>query len=202
MVFESRLHLVFLLVAALGAGTATAAAAGTLTGTVTAKPEKFEADAVVYVQTVKDIKAEPPEKPAIMDQRNLAFAPHVLPVLAGTTVEFRNSDDVSHNVFSPDKCAGAFNLGTWAPGGSRTYTFKEAGCIATILCIVHPEMEAYVVVLQNPYFAATGADGAFTISGIPAGKYTLKVWSEKLKAEPAEVTVPGEGTVKIDFKLQ
>lgn len=181
---------------------AATATAGAISGTVTAKSEKDAANAVVYVETVKDMKAEPPEKPALMDQQSLTFVPHVLPVLAGTTVEFRNSDDVAHNVFSPDKCAGAFNLGTWAPGGSKTHAFKQAGCVATILCIVHPDMEAYVVVLQNPYFATPGADGTFTIPGVPAGKYTLEVWSEKFAAEPVQITVPATGTVKADFHLK
>lgn len=201
MRFDSR-SLRGILVAAVLAAWATTATAGKISGTVTAESEKAAANTVVYVETVKGVKAEPPGKPVLMDQRGLAFVPHVLPVLAGTTVQFRNSDDVAHNVFSPDKCAGAFNLGTWAPGGSKTYTFKKAGCVATILCIVHPDMEAYVVVLQNPFFATPEADGAFTIPGIPAGKYTLKVWSENHAAEPVQVTVPATGTVKANFHLK
>lgn len=191
-----------ILAAAGLAACASTAAAGTISGTVSAKAEKAAANAVVYVETVKDMKVEPPEKPVLMDQRSLTFVPHVLPILAGTTVEFRNSDDVAHNVFSPDKCAGAFNLGTWAPGGSKTHTFKKAGCVATILCIVHPDMEAYVVVLQNPYFTTSGADGTFTIPEVPAGQYTLKIWSEKLAAEPIQITVPATGMVKANFQLK
>lgn len=186
---------------ALGAA-AGPAGAGTITGTVTAKPEKVAANAVVYVETVEDSTFKPPAEPAVMDQRNLEFVPHVLPVVAGTTVEFRNSDNVSHNVFSPDKCAGELNLGTWPPGKSKQYTFKSAGCTATILCIVHPNMEAYVVVLQNPYFAVTGSDGSFAIAGVPPGKYTLGIWSEKLKAKPVGITVPKTGTIKVDFSLE
>ena len=126
----------------------------------------------------------------------------MLPILAGTTVRFENHDVVSHNVFSPDKCAGEFNLGTWAAGKSKDHTFEEAGCPATILCILHPNMEAYVVVLQNPYYAVTGAAGSFTIRNVPAGKYTLEIWSEKLKAEPVTITVPESGSVSTGFSLK
>jgi plastocyanin len=182
----------------LGAGTAYA---GTITGTVTAKQKKYAANAVVYIQSVEDSTFKPPSEPVVMDQKNLEFIPHVLPIVAGTTVRFENHDNVSHNVFSPDKCAGKLNLGTWPPGESKDYTFKEAGCAATILCIVHPDMEAYVVVLQNPYYAVTGTDGSFTIHDVPAGKYTLAIWSEKLKAKQVAITVPESGNVKIGFNL-
>jgi len=191
-----------LILAAVTVAGASAAGAGTITGTVTAKPDKYAANAVVYIESVKDSTFKPPAKPAVMDQKDLEFIPHVLPIVAGTTVRFENHDNVSHNVFSPDKCAGEFNLGTWPPGESKDHTFKDAGCAATILCIVHPDMEAYVVVLQNPYYAVTGSGGSFTIEDLPAGKYTLAIWSEKLKAEPVQVTVPESGTVETGFNLK
>lgn len=175
--------------------------AGTIKGKITVKGARDARDVVVYIDKVPG-EFKPPKEHAKMDQKNLTFIPHVLPILAGTTVDFHNSDDVLHNVFTPDKCAEKFNLGTWPKGQVRSYTFKQAGCVAVLLCNVHPEMEAWVVVLQNPYFYKTGKDGVFKIENVPAGKYTLKVWHEKLKGKPQEVTVPEKGEVTVNFVMK
>ena len=174
--------------------------AGTIEGTVTAKGARDARDAVIYVDAIKDKIFEAPKEHAKMDQKNMVFIPHALPVLVGTAVDFLNSDAVLHNVFTPDKVAGKFNLGTWPQGQTRSYTFKNVGS-ATMLCNVHPEMAAFVVTLPTPYFAKTGPDGKFKIEGIPAGSYTVQIWHEKLKAQAASVTVPAEGTATVTFAL-
>ncbi len=144
----------------------------------------------------------PPQKHALMDQKNLAFVPHVLPVVAGTTVDFLNSDAVLHNVFTPDKCAGKFNLGTWPKGEVRSMKFEKTGCSPVLLCNVHPEMEAFVVVLQNPYAGVTDKTGAYTIADVPEGKYTLKAWNRKFLDATGTVTVPKSGEAKCDLVLK
>ena len=107
-----------------------------------------------------------------------------------------------HNVFSPDDCADKFNLGTWPKGESRSYQFNKSGCIPVLLCNVHPEMEAYVLVLETPYFAVSNKEGSYVIKNVPAGKYTLKVWHEKLKEQSIEITIPENGIVIQDFSLK
>ncbi len=126
-----------------------------------------------------------PAKHATMDQRRMHFVPHVMPVLVGTTVDFVNSDAINHNVFSPDN--EGYNLGSWGKGEKRSYTFKQEGTY-TQLCSLHPEMEAFILVLQNPYYATTDKDGHFTIANIPDGHYVLKVWGEKLKSKDKKKT--------------
>jgi plastocyanin len=175
--------------------------AGTIKGKVAVKGARDARDVVVYIDKMPG-EFKPPKEPAKMDQKNMAFVPHVLPIVAGTTVNFHNNDDVLHNVFTPDKCADKFNLGTWPKGGVRSYTYEEAGCVSVVLCNVHPEMEAWVVVLQNPYFFKTDKDGVFTIENVPAGKYTLKVWHQKLKGKPQVVEVPKEGEITVDFSMK
>lgn len=177
------------------------ALAGGITGKVKAKGVKNSGDAVVYIDKIQSKTFPAPKEHARMDQKNLAFAPHVLPVLAGTTVEFLNSDDVLHNVFCPDKCADKFNLGTWPKGQTKSYTFKEEGCVATLLCNVHPEMEGYVVVVGTPYYAVSAKDGSYSIKDVPAGKYTLKIWHEKLKGQEVSVDVPEKGDATVDFEI-
>ena len=175
--------------------------AGNITGKITAHGAKNGADAVIYIEKVEGKTFSAPKEHAKMDQIHLAFKPRVLPVLAGTTVDFLNSDNVLHNVFSPDKCTGKFNLGSWPQGQTKPYTFETAGCTATLLCNVHPEMEGFVVVLSNPYFAVSGQDGAYKIKDVPAGKYNLKIWHGKLKGKDAEVEVPATGDATVNFDI-
>lgn len=176
--------------------------AGDIKGKVKAQGAKHNGDAVIYIDKIPGKTFQPPKEHATMDQKNLVFIPHVLPVLVGTTVDYLNSDDVLHNVFTPDGCAQKFNLGTWPKGQVRSYTYKEPGCIAVMLCNVHPEMEAYIVVLETPYYAVSAKDGSYVIKNVPAGKYTLKIWHEKLKGESVSVEVPEKGEVVVDFGLK
>ncbi len=173
--------------------------AGSLAGTVHATGQRTNADAVVYVDQIPGKTFPAPAEPAVMDQKNMTFVPRVLPVLAGSTVEFRNSDALLHNVFSPDPCAERFNLGSWPRGESRSYTFKKP-CAATLLCSVHPEMEAFAVVVPTPYFAVTDKTGAYAIADVPDGVYTLRVWHPKLKETSRQVTV--SGATQADFELK
>jgi plastocyanin len=172
--------------------------AGDIHGKVAAKGARDSADAVVYVTAVPGKTFTPPKDHAKIDQLNLVFNPHVLPVLVGTTVDFLNSDKVLHNVFTPDACAEKFNLGTWPQGQTRSFTFKNE-CVATLLCKVHPEMEAFVVAVPTTYFAVTKADGSFHIADVPDGSYTVKVWHPKLKA--TQKTVAVAGATEADFEI-
>lgn len=174
-------------------------AGGTITGSVSALQAKLKKDCVVYIDNVAG--QWPPTEGAQINQKGLVFIPHVLPVVVGTTVNFLNHDNVLHNVFSPDEIAEKFNLGTWPPGEIKTYTFSKTGS-AALLCNVHTEMEAYVVVLQNPFFSLTDENGNYTIKDVPPGSYTLKAWNKKLKGEPKNVTIQEGGTVKADFALK
>ncbi|MFQ5766534.1 MAG: carboxypeptidase regulatory-like domain-containing protein [Acidobacteriota bacterium] len=175
------------------------AAAGDIHGTIQTKVARHRAGAVVYVDAVPSKTFKAPEEPAEIDQQDMVFVPHVLAVQVGTKVEFLNSDPFMHNVFSPDKCAERFNLGSWPAGQKRSYTFKSP-CKATLLCNVHPEMEAFVIAVPTPYFAVTGKDGTYTIKNVPDGTYTVKVWHEKLKEASREITVKGE--TQADFQLK
>lgn len=163
---------------------------GDLHGKVAAHGVRNSADAVVYVDRIAGKTFPPPSEHAKMDQKKMTFIPHVLPVLAGATVDFLNSDALLHNVFSPDACADRFNLGTWPQGQVKSFTFKKE-CFASLLCKVHPEMEGFVIVLPTPYFAVTSADGSYHIKDVPDGAYTVKVWHPKLKAAQKSVTVAG-----------
>ncbi|MFH1527649.1 MAG: carboxypeptidase regulatory-like domain-containing protein [Bacteroidota bacterium] len=176
--------------------------AGDITGKIETKKTKYKKNAVVYIEKIEGKKFDPPKEHQILDQKNLTFVPHVLPVLTGTTVDFQNSDDVLHNVFSPDDCAEKFNLGSWPKGEKRSHTFDEPGCLSVVLCNVHPEMEGYVVVVETPYYAVTDEEGNYTINNVPDGEYTLKIWHERLKGEEQVVTIPKTGSATANFELK
>ncbi len=173
--------------------------AGTITGAVTVPLPKYKKDCVVYIENVPGSWS--PTKDAKMDQKGLIFIPHVLPIVVNTTVEFLNHDNVLHNVFTPDKIADKFNLGTWPPGETKTYTFKQTG-VAILLCKVHTEMEGYAVVLQNPFFSLTDENGNYTIRDVPAGSYTLKVWNKKYGGKPQQVEVKSGQALQLNFELK
>jgi plastocyanin len=179
----------------------TAAAGGTIEGTVKAPALASNADAVVYILQVPGTFA-PSAKPADMDQRNMQFVPHVLPIVVGTLVRYLNSDSTQHNVFSPDH--EKYDLGTWAQGQTKDHKFDKcakAPCAYVQLCRVHPEMEGYVVVLQNPFFAVTSPDGRYKIDNVPPGAYSLAVWHAKGKTAPKPVTVDAAKPAVVDFTL-
>jgi plastocyanin len=178
---------------------ATEGFAGTIKGKVSSPRLKSPNDVLVYIDKVETGEFSLPPEPAKMDQKNLVFTPRVLPVVAGTTVEFHNSDDLKHNVFGVGDYD--FDLGTWTKGIVKNYTFDKLGEVA-ILCNVHPEMEAYIVVLQNPYFALTDKEGDYKIENIPAGTYTLKTWHDRLRSVEKEIEVPQDGEIVVDFELK
>lgn len=171
-----------------------------LTGTVKATGLSSNADAIVYVAQAAGTFTPP--SPVTMDQKQMQFIPHVLPVLIGTTVKFLNSDPTAHNVFSGDY--EKFNLGTWAQGQTKDHVFDKCAkfpCVYATLCRVHAEMEGYVVVLQNPYFAVSAKDGHYAIPNLPPGKYDVAVWHPKLKGKSQPVTVTAGASAALDFVL-
>jgi plastocyanin len=154
-----------------------------------------------FVITVEDIEGSfpAPPQPAIMEQKELRFVPHVLVVQVGTTVEFPNSDPLLHNVFSISE-AKRFNLGLYERGTLRRLKFDKPG-VVELLCNVHLEMSGFLVVAKNPYFAQTGPDGIYRITGVPAGRHLLRCWHERLPAQERTVETSETSPVTVDFLI-
>jgi len=183
--------------------------AATITGKVVVHGVKDSRDVVVYIDKIEGKTFPAPSDSKILDQIYLTFKPHVLPILAGTRVKFPNSDEIRHNVFSPNPVDDKrFSLGTYAAGTSKDVVFLKPGVI-TLLCNVHIEMSAYIVVTETPYFAVTDANGNYKIENVPPGKYTLKAWHERnvlnkargIQSNTIEITTAG-GTVNVPFELK
>ena len=176
----------------LGLGSfANVACAGDVKGKVTAHGMRSPENIAVYIDSVPGKTFPPPAPHAVMNQFHLAFVPHVLVVLKGTTVDFKNEDEVGHNVYWPavnNDRKMKNNMGTWPQGISKPFTFNVLGEVP-LLCNVHPEMSGYIVVVPTPYFALTDKEGNYTIKDVPPGQYTIKTWSEEAKPGTQAVTV-------------
>jgi len=170
--------------------------AGEIKGKVSVQGLKSAANIAVYVDAIPDKKFDAPTEKPVMDQTKMTFAPHVMVVQAGTTVEFLNSDPVGHNVYWPSISGNkklSHNLGTWPKGEKKGFQFNDPGVVG-LLCNVHPEMSGYIVVAPTPYFAVTDKNGDYEIKNVPSGKYTLKTWSEDGKVTTQAVEVAGGAT--------
>jgi plastocyanin len=176
-----------------------AASAGSISGKVSG----VSGESVVYVDTVQGKTFPAPAEHPVIDQKGLLFQPHIMVVLAGTTVDFLNSDKVAHNVFWPSLMQGTKklpgkNLGTWPQGEKRSFKFDQPG-VAALLCNVHPEMAGYVVVSPTPYHAVTDKSGSYKIENVPDGQYNVVAWHEGAKSQSKAVAVAGDS--KADFTL-
>jgi plastocyanin len=182
----------------------TTVSAGTVRGTVHAPGLRSPEGVVIFIDRIPGAAFAPPETRPIVDQKKLTFIPPVLPVLVGTTVEFHNGEEpsegrgIKHNIFSPSPAA-RFDLGTYGYGRSKSVTFDKPG-IVTLLCNVHPEMSAYVVVVETPFFAVTDRAGSYRIEGVPQGRFLLKTWHPRLPSGSREVRLSDE--VVVDFSLR
>jgi len=190
MMWKAAASLSFALAVALNSG------ANEIKGKVSVQGIKSAENIAVYVDVIPDKKFDAPKDHIVIDQRKMAFVPHVVAVQQGTTVDFLNSDPVGHNVYWPSISGNkklAHNLGTWPKGEKKPFQFNDPG-VASLLCNVHPEMSGYVVVVPTPYFAVTDKDGNFEIKNVPAGKYALKTWSEDGKPTTQAVDVSAATT--------
>ena len=174
---------------------------GSITGNVKCKRMKYPENIVVFIEEIGNNDYPAPEEHGVIGQFDRTFVPHVIAVQKGTILNFPNSDLVKHNVFSPQDGCNQFNLGTYEIGVVKQVTFDKS-CDVPLLCNVHAEMSAFVVVLDNPYFAVTLRDGIFKIDNIPPGEYTLKAWHEKLKSVTQKVKVEAGKTTSVDFQLK
>lgn len=177
---------------------------GTVKGTITigGKPT---ADAVVSVEGLPTEAGKPKNgakgSTAVLDQRDMKFVPRVLAIRTGTKVSFPNNDKTWHNVYSTSE-AKKFDLGLYAPKQSRETTFEKAG-VVKILCNVHPNMEAFIVVKGHPYFSATDGRGNYQISNFPLGKARLEIWHPNFGTRKESVNIVAEGEVlTLDFDLK
>lgn len=155
---------------------------------------------LVYVKDgLGDKEFDVPKEPAKINQHGCMYTPHVIGAMTGQTIEILNSDGTLHNVHSLPKNSKQFNSAMPMKGMKIKKKFSSPEIAVRMKCDVHPWMSAYIGVFDHPFFAVTGADGSYTISGLPAGTYTVEAWHEKMGTQTQTVTVGDSGAAKADF---
>ncbi len=201
-----KIYFVFFIFNLFGAPVAKSFAEGfTIDGKITildhsGKPKSDHSNVIVFLDEMQNAPPNAPESHAVMTQANKQFAPKFLPIVAGTTVDFPNEDTVFHNVFSLSK-AQPFDLGIYPQKASKSLTFDQPGLVK-VYCNIHPQMIGYVLVLANPYFTTTDADGHFKLSNVPVGPAKLRTWYYAAHNLPEkEIQVTEKGIADINLSI-
>jgi plastocyanin len=154
---------------------------------------------VVYLKKVSGTFT-PPKKPVVLEQKYIQFGHRVLPILAGTTVEFVNQDAVYHNVFSNSQVNPRFDLGKKLKGETARIKFKHPEDVK-LYCEIHASMKAHLLVLQNPYFTVVAPGGHYELSHVPPGHYELVAWHDYWAPVTQTVTVRKGKSTQADMTL-
>ena len=159
------------------------------------------AEAIVYVEKLPAsvVVPPPPTTRPELEQRGQAFAPRVLAIQVGTTVEFPNRDPIYHNVFSVSP-AKRFDLGKYPKGQSRRLRFDKPGLV-NVFCDIHSDMAAYVFVVPHHVFTRPNDAGRFALPPLPAGSYVLRAWHPDRGEVTQSVQVPADGDVAVTVRL-
>jgi plastocyanin len=163
---------------------ASPAGAATLDALVTTPAGKPLPDAAVLLEPLSGPAAAPKNRPhAVIEQRGQEFAPYVTVVQTGASVDFPNNDTVRHHVYSFSQ-PKRFEIKLYAGKPGQPIVFDKPGEVV-IGCNIHDWMEAYVLVVETPWFGKTGPDGRVAIASLPAGRYRLRLWHPLQKAQAA-----------------
>ena len=161
------------------------------------------ANVFVYVKDgLGNFSYDPPSGPVEIDQKGCRYHPHVFGLRVGQELDIVNSDPTLHNIHALPKGNAEFNTGQPIQGMKTVHTFNTKEVMVPFKCDVHGWMNAYVGVLDHPYFAVTGPDGKFSLKGLPPGTYTIEAWHEKAGTQTAQVTVGAKETKQANFTFK
>lgn len=156
------------------------------------------ANVVVYIKSGFGDRAFAfPTKPVTIDQRGCLYKPRIAAVMVGQPLQFHNSDPEAHNVHGRPDVVRSWNFLMSRPNSTRTLYFDKPEIGIRVGCDVHPWMNAYVSVIDNPYFGITGEDGTVTLKNVPPGEYTIATWHETLGTKSQQVSLAPRGTTDL-----
>jgi plastocyanin len=165
-----------------------------------ATPAHPLSNVVIYLEPVGAGIAQPTSVTTdTMRQRGAVFIPYVLPVLAGSSVEFPNEDPFYHNVFSLSR-AREFDLGRYPRGESKRVRFNEPG-VVQVFCHIHADMSAYILVLATPHFIVPDAQGRFVLDRVPPGDYRLIAWHERIRPVVVPIRIEAGRSTPVELRI-
>lgn len=160
------------------------------------------ANVFVWVKSGLEGKAfEPSSQPVTLDQKGCIYHPHVIGIQTNQALEVTNSDPFTHNVHPLPTTNREFNRSQSAGSAPVEHKFPRQELKIAVKCNVHPWMRSYINVVDHPFFAVTGADGSFTIKGLPPGTYTIEAIHESLGEKDMSVTVGDGESATADFNF-
>ena len=157
------------------------------------------ANVFVYVKEGLSGSFPAPSESKLLDQSGCQYVPHVSAVQVGQTMVIRNSDETLHNVHALPSANAEFNNGQPFQGMELEHAFDSVEVMVPLKCDVHPWMASYIAVLDHPFYAVSGADGGFSISGLPPGDYVLEAWHEELGTQTLSVSVTADAAAEAGF---
>ena len=140
-----------------------------------------------------------PATSVVLDQKGCSYTPRVFGIQVGQSLDIVNSDDTLHNIHALPMANREFNRGQSLQGMKYTTTFTTPEVMLPFKCDVHKWMNAWVGVLEHPFYATSGKGGAFSLAGLPPGNYTIEAWHEKLGTQTQQVTIGPKESKPISF---
>jgi carboxypeptidase family protein len=154
---------------------------------------------IVFIsQGLGDRRFDPPTQPVTVEQKGCMYVPHVLAVQANQPLHVVNEDPTSHNIHPTPANNREWNKAE-PPGSTMDESFAREEIAIPVKCNLHPWMHGFVAVFKHPYFAVTGKDGSFDLTGLPPGTYTIKAWHEKLGTATQTITIGANESKEISF---
>lgn len=157
------------------------------------------ANVFVYIKEGLTDTYPAPSEPAEVDQDGCVYQPHVMGVVVGQPITFKNTDGLAHNVKAAPENNRPFNISQPTSMTSAPQRFNTPEIMVPVQCDIHGWMQMYIGVVANPYYAVSGGDGSFSIANIPPGTYTLEAWHERYGTMTQQVTIDPNGTAVVAF---
>ena len=161
------------------------------------------ANVFVYIKDgLGNFSYDAPSGPMTIDQHGCRYHPHVFGIRVGQELDIVNSDPTLHNIHALPKSNSEFNTGQPIQGMKTMHMFNAKEVMVPFKCDVHGWMNAYIGVLDHPFFGVTDADGKFSLKGVPPGTYTIEAWHEKGGTQTAMVTIGAKETKPANFTFK
>ena len=167
-------------------------AAADMTVSVVDSAGRGVAGIVIIAEPESALPEKHAPRTAIMDQQHMQFVPRILVIQTGTGVDFPNSDQIQHQVYS-FSAPKSFKLSLYAGHKYAPIVFDRPGLV-TLGCNIHDGMIGYIYVTDSPFFGRSDESGQLQLHGLPGGSYTLTAWHPQMQE-------PGDNTLRLQFTL-